>query len=361
MDVLKTNADLKRVGKRLEVLAHDFDGSHIEPLRPVLAPDRDETRLWVEIRHGGQRDGVGVTRWTTIEAQRFANPDARLIAAADFLHEHGSLSEVERELLEDISWTTFDRFLDSPRLRDMLGLGWEDRTLMAKAPKEEIAKGLRSVAFAVATGEFTSRKHNKVDDRVAALNALPEGSLPDPTMKIAPVRLSELTGSEVATSRSKPVTKKRAKPDPKTRDKLFKKIDFDVTDNRILGLFYELCGLSVKRTPNACAVLLRVFLEMSVVHYLNAKGVGIYRSGGHQAELHVLIERAFKKLKEVDASLDLNEIEKIVEARTVKGRMGQLHDWVHTRNIFPSHSDLVAMADELTPFLAAIWKEESDA
>lgn len=357
MDVFKQDATFSRVGQRMEALAKTFNKSDVEPIKAVLAPNRASTRHWVEIRHLGPQEGVGVTRWNTIEKNRFADAESRMVVAADFLHKHGGLSDVEKELLDDLAWTTFDRFLEAPKTRALLGLGYENGSLVALAPKEEIAKGLRAIAFKIASGEFDSRKQNSVQQRVDAVKSLPKGTLPDLSQKIEPVKLAEITGQEKSpTAEEKPKHRSKPKRDPKNRDRLFRKSDLNISDKRVAGVFDELCELSAKSKPNACAVLLRVMLEMSVLHYLEAHGIGTQGKGGHQTELHILIDRAFTQMKKLNSNLDLHAIEELVNAKRTGVRMRELHKYVHSRHIFPAHSDLVAMADEITPFLLEIWK-----
>lgn len=143
---------------------------------------------------------MGVTRWNTNEKNRFADGESRLVVAADFLNQHGGLSDVEKELLDDLAWTTFDRFLESPKTRTLLGLGYEDGSLVALVPKEEIAKGLRSIASRIASGEFDSRKQNTVEERGKAIKGLPESAMPALSQSTEPFRLADMTGDEASSN-----------------------------------------------------------------------------------------------------------------------------------------------------------------
>ncbi len=74
LEVFSTSAAMKRLQTKLRDLSDRFDKASCEPLKVVLAPSRQSTQHWVQLRHSGEADGVGVTRWKYIESQRFADP-----------------------------------------------------------------------------------------------------------------------------------------------------------------------------------------------------------------------------------------------------------------------------------------------
>ncbi|MDO9639700.1 MAG: hypothetical protein Q7J44_14260 [Pseudotabrizicola sp.] len=369
LDAFESSADLKRCKAKLLGLAASFSRSTVEPIKVVLAPNREATRYWVQLRHSGEGDGVGVTRWRVIESARFTDPKSRIVAVADLLFTEGDLSGVEKEMLDELAWSTFDRFIDSPRLREVLCFEVVEGMVITTSPRNRVVNALREIAFRVAKGEFDSRKQNSVEDRLNALAQLPSGVLPprptversgegdeeglhgsDPVEKDPPAAIGtkpDVTGVLPAVKSTKSTTR--------AKDRLFRRSDFVVTEPRLQDILKELSDLPLSSKPNACAVLLRVFLEMSVLHYLQDAGQGTDGRGGKQAELFVLVERAFKHMKLKDPSLQMPQIESLVAAQTTGLRLRELHSYVHNRHYFPAPADLLAAAGELTPFLRKIW------
>ena len=364
-----SSADLKRCKVKLLALSGSFSRAIVEPIKVVLAPNREATRYWVQLRHSGEGDGVGVTRWRAIESARFTDPKSRIVAVADLLFTEGDLSGVEKEMLDDLSWTTFDRFIDSPRLRAILCFEVIDGVVVTTSPRNRVINALREIAFRVAKGEFDSRKQNSVQDRIDALALLPSGVLPPRPVAAEPSEREEKRQSDESDAAPASSAAASAKPEAtgaqsttrpsrsasRAKDRLFRRSDFVVTDPRLQDILKELSDLPLSSKPNACAVLLRVFLEMSVLHYLQNAGQGTEGKGGQQAELFVLVERAYKHMKQKESGLQMPQIESLVQAKTTGLRMRELHSYVHNRHYFPAPSDLLAAAGELTPFLRKIW------
>lgn len=363
LEAFNATPELNRIQARLSEIASKFARSRVEPIRAVLAVDRAATQYWVQLRHNGEGDGVGVTRWRTVESLRFADPSARLVVVADLLFSEGELSHVEKEMFDDLPWTTFDRFIDSPRLREILCFEVINGVFTPSAPRHRVITALREIAFRVASGEYDSRKQNSVDDRISALMELPNGVLPPRIDGSTGVPEDKGSGEKPSGKRSGGSTKsesgstgdtKRSRSE-RPQDRLFRRTDFTIIDTRISQILKELSELPVSSKPNACAVLLRVFLEMSVLHYLNKQGVGTTSKGGQQAELYVLVERTYDKMKMLDDTMAMPEIEALIAARTTGTRMRELHSYVHNRHQFPAPSDLIAAANELSPLLKKIW------
>ncbi len=226
---------------------------------------------------------------------------------------------------------------------------------MTRASKERVATAFREVAFRISRGELNSRKNNGVDERLAALRDLPSGVLP-PIIDEGDVLEDANETSAVPSVPVAESVRTPRKADPVPRDRLFKKSDFNVTEKRESQVFKELCDLPVSNKPNACAVLLRVFLEMSVLHYLTKAGIGTGGGKGRPyAELDILFERAYLQMQKQEPGLVLPGIDAMLVARTTVLRMRELHSYVHNRHIFPAPADLQAFASELTQFIKKIW------
>ena len=68
----------------------------------------------------------------------------------------------------------------------------------------------------------------------------------------------------------------RRRPDPSDRKEVVPKgCPINVTDNRISEIYKELRTLKLGEARNAIAVLLRVFLELSVDHWLERNGISL--------------------------------------------------------------------------------------
>ena len=57
----------------------------------------------------------------------------------------------------------------------------------------------------------------------------------------------------------------------------------------------ELKGLKIEDFPNAAAVLLRVFLELSIDYYLDARGISITFKNDHNQKIEKTLKRSLRK------------------------------------------------------------------
>lgn len=91
----------------------------------IVFDSRVEAEPWMELRHGGEQDGVGLNPWDPTQKTRFngqrgkKDPNAQALMLIDYAE---SKELVKSELLEKIKLTTVTRFLGNPVFRNMLGL-----------------------------------------------------------------------------------------------------------------------------------------------------------------------------------------------------------------------------------------------
>ena len=130
-----------------------------------------------------------------------------------------------------------------------------------------------------------------------------------------------------------------------------------IRDSRLQGIAHELRTLNLEEHPNAIAVLLRVFLELSADVYM-CETEGTRGNSGLQASLG-------KKVRDVTDSLVTSG--KLSEAQAQPARSAthknsfltpsvpRMHQWVHNRYMPPGPSDLRNEWDNLQPWFEAVW------
>lgn len=136
-----------------------------------------------------------------------------------------------------------------------------------------------------------------------------------------------------------------------------KTLRLNINDPRIKAIFVELQHLEVDRFSNACSVLLRVLVELSVDAYIAQHSL--------MTDSERMNAKLAKKLKDVsghlygqqkiDIQLDravgrIADNQMVISASTIT-----LNQYVHNRFTFPKGVDLKTAWDELQPFIAAIW------
>jgi hypothetical protein len=150
----------------------------------------------------------------------------------------------------------------------------------------------------------------------------------------------------------------RAKPQTSRQTVIPKNCSLWIQHGRINTIYHELLNLSIEDFTNACAVLLRVFLELSLDHYIDQNSLISNEGERMQAPLSKKLKKVASALRGEDkVSLQVERtITKIADASGMfNASTVTLHQYVHNHYTYPSPGDLRTAWDELDPFMQALW------
>lgn len=348
-----------RLQRQMENLASIFQKSKVEPIAAYEVGSRDEGRYWIELRHNGEDEGRGVVAWRPIVAARFREREPA-IQALDMVLEHGKFSEDEaEEIRSKFSLTTLRRLMESKEALSLLGLTVKNKELRTTIPGSELMKPLKRIIRDIADKNVDSRSFNKTEQMVAYLKGFPKGDTASLAKKVPERPVEAIQKAEFAKSDAKP-TRRRQKTATERTQIVPKSCSINVTDNRIAEIYGELRTLRLTEARNAIAVLLRVFLEMSVDHFLESNGgdLTIKRPGAP-----VRHKKLDKKLTEVVAMLvsvgvpeaHFASVKRALSVDTSPMNIDLWHRYVHDRYATPSPAELTAAWDQAQPLFEKIW------
>lgn len=249
-----------------------------------------------------------------------------------------------------------NRLLSTPEVRERLGIDISEKTVIANHPTEEVAKGLTRVVEDLSTGKIKVTDIYHLTDRLNYINSIPRTYLPLKRTRLKnPVTLASLT-SGTPSGKTAPKKKRRARQRVRTT-LIPRECQLDVDPPRINAIYTELSNLSLEQYPNACSVLLRVFIELSVDHYLSDKKV----LNDQQIRSLPLAKRLKKAadylhgLGKMNAKLR-DAIHKVADSKHVlSASTPTLNQYVHNEYVFPKGNDLRAAWDEVQPFAEHLW------
>lgn len=350
--------------KRLSDLSKRYQRRPIPSFKCVLFESEEAARHWIYIRHTGQNDGAGLVTWGSAEKDRFQarhsgklKPAGQVIA---FVEAHGDLSAAAKASKKGVQ-TNVERLVETTDVRKTLGIDIVDGDVVSLYPLEEVVKGLTRIVEDLKTGVMTVPKLYHAEQRKKYVASFARTDLPKKsTVLTDPVVLTDLTSG-----RGKPrtvkgsTTRKRStrKPPPRTTVIPTTTAQLNVAPPRINGIYNELLSMSAEQYPNACSVLLRVFVELSVDHHLDDKQL--------MTEAELRNTPLAKKLK--TAAQDLKKTRKIAAklCTAVEGiangpsflapGVPTFNQYVHNQFVFPKPFELYAAWDELTPFMEKLW------
>ncbi len=164
------------------------------------------------------------------------------------------LSSKARAVVEDpreFNMTTLARIFEKPIGKSFLGINLDSKGILKfKISKKVLGKRLKRIVEDVATGVKNSRDLN-TDEEIKKY-------------------LEEIKGGKITleAKKSKQVSPKNVVP-PKIGTGLVpSNFQHSISSPRLLAVLDELQRPLVKKYPNACSVLLRVFLELATYEYL---------------------------------------------------------------------------------------------
>jgi hypothetical protein len=186
--------------------------------------------------------------------------------------EHGGFGENEAEAIRSgFSLTTLRGFMESKDARAEIGLTVTDGQLRTELPGGELIKPLKKIVLDIANKEIDSRRFNKTEQMLGYLRGFKKADKADLSKKVAERPVEGIQKAEFAREARK-TGGRRQSARPERRQIVPKNCSIKVTDNRIGEIYQELQTLKLEDARNAIAVLLRVFLEMSVDHFLENNG-----------------------------------------------------------------------------------------
>jgi len=343
--------------KKLMALSAAYHEDPISEIDCVLFDDEEAARHWIEVRHTGVNDGVGVAGWDSNNTDAWkARHGAKRNTSGQIID---FLKSVDSDLRTVGIATSLRRLISTPEVRDAIGLKLEKGQLSSLYPASEVLKGLEHIVEQLSTGELPVKEIYEAEQRKNYAKGLPSSARPSGKPLPQPIPLEDLpapgtkrTAKKKATKKPKPTAKKGSPADDSTT-LIPKDCGISPQPPRINDVFVELNTLDYTKYPNAASVLLRVFVELSVDHHIERNGnePGMAKLG--------------EKLKLV--ADDLNNTKKIPDqlrkaihnVATGNGLLGvsvkSMNQYVHNKYTYPKVSDLKSSWNELQPFLEALW------
>lgn len=248
-------------------------------------------------------------------------------------------------------FTTLARIFDSSVGRDFLHVDKDsDHGLRGITAKSEFIKGFTKLVSDVALGKESSRTLNRNEDIKAYFKKWHRDELPA-KRRASFVPSDIIKGKSVASTQAKketPSTGKKSKQIPKTV--LPRDLQIRFGSDRLIDIRRELTKLKREKFPNAGAVLLRVFFELAVIHYLDRIGELsplIQKLGGKGKlpfgipTMKQLAPAITKITKERLSASDANKVEKAIRYDAAAPfTISDLHAFVHQANDLPSARDI---------------------
>jgi hypothetical protein len=338
-------------------LAVKYKNNPIQEFECVIFPDREQADPWIQLIHRGQSQGAGLVEWDGQVAARY---DERkgigekgasvALQILDLIQDNKKLSQKTHAKIENGKFpiTSLTRLLNTPYVRKKIGL--QIRNGAIESIEGKTVEGLAQIVEDLGTEYKTVSDIKRVDQRIKYVDELfdphPAATEPDSVTNTLP-KSSPL-----------PVNKKKTPKVAKLRTTLIpKEFSAEISQHRINKIFVELKNLNVDEFPNAVAVMLRVFLELSLDHHLEA----VLKWPEQQIDNSTLAQKLIAVVNDFDSrklmsSKELAVIRKAAGGQTLLvASVKTLHAYVHNKHFSPIPSELRIAWDDLALFISNLW------
>jgi len=348
--------------KRFRKLSERFDEHPITSVVTVVMASEDEAVPFLRLRHMGQMGGAGLVTWNAADVQRFEARRGKPSIELQILDrlEHGKhITAEERRDFRKEGITTLRRLIGTPEVREQLGLD-VDRAkgrLSFLYPDDEVYKGLKRIVSDIAKRKQSSRSLGSQPQRVKYVRGLPAADRPNPATALPaprerpPVSAGDPPASDGATPAARRhVNRDRAHVAP-GQPKL------NITHHRLKRIYGELHDLKPGTLPNASAALLRVFVELSLDHFIHEHRIPTKGPDGRDLSLKkkaIAVATELKTLQIVNAK-QAGAIINTVSQEYGSGSAEGLHTWLHEMSHNPKPKDIILTWDNLQLLLEKIW------
>lgn len=377
-----TSNSLRQKYAKLHEKHKDFALKSIECL---VVDTREEANIWIERKHEGEMNGAGTVKWNSEQSARFraskTGKDTRAVQLIDFMKAATEGDAEFTEQLRKVKATNLERLISTPEVCSDLGLLYNHGEFTSKYECEEVLKGLKAIVKRLSQDDFNVSQIYHKDDRLSFMGSIPPEELPDTSRRATDTWLlkdyssqrgvqgkSGVKEDDTATGVVDDNTAGTDNDQRPTRRWHFVPdgLKLAIPNERSNRILSELKQLSHVAMPNACAVMMRVFLELSVDCYLE--------------EFHLLKNGAVSASKDPrDLKQKTNEVinqmiqQKIyldqAKAKGIRTEINNdksvfsidtLNAYVHNLTFNPIPETLMLSWDNIEPFIVAVWKAIND-
>ncbi len=344
--------------RQLKKLGDTFREAPINDVQCVVLPDRDAANHWIQLRHRGEQQGRGTVAWDGLAAARYEQRRGggraqAALQAIDLVRQRASLDPAVLARLGDVPITTVQRLLNDPQVRATLGVELKNGALTTQLSEKEVLKGLTRIIRDAALGQLRVSRIETKEDRANYINSFRRSELPAASTTRGPSRV--LAPAPATTS-----TPKQAKlvdPSSKRATLIPRVARLTIAETKANDIFHELRHIKIEEFPYAIAVLFRVFLELSVDHYITSKKLMI-KLELDKAKLRAKLIKVAEHLEQsgVMTKRETKILHFIANPQHfLAASVDTLHSYVHDAHFAASPSDLKAAWNSLEPFFTKFW------
>ncbi len=332
----------------------------------VVCADRMEADVWIKRKHAKGLNGIGVEQWNSQQKQRF---DERTIGKASdviqvltLLNDSESVDQQIKHKLPDLKSTNLQRLLADPYVRTSLGITKKDGRLYSVIDRTTMLSGLVDIVKCLMNPDFVVGDiYNKANRKTFIDNLFSQQGTPISRGQ----KENEWSFLEKSNNVNKVKPHKPSLEVVNTRNArttiIPRKFKLPITNKRIACVFDELSKLSLKTYTNTIAVMVRIFLELSVDYYLELFGLikeDKLTACSSGQDLNTKVSNVINHMYNTNKlTKDLSKgIRTEIKDQNSPLSVESLNAYVHNFRFTPKPQSLAISWDNMQPFFEILWE-----
>lgn len=327
-----------------------------------------EADIWIKRKHSGELNGIGTVTWNAQQKQRFEEKtegkSSIPLQIITLLKSQENVSDAIKDSLSKLNITNLQRLMSDPYVREYLGLGINNGTLVSKVEVSEVVKGLVKIVTDILNPEFkVSEIYNREKRKqyIDNFDASQKPDLSNEALELWSVQDIANNKEQISANSKHRETKKTNNKKSENRVGLVpKNLILHINNPKINKIFEELKQIQVKTCPNASSVLLRVFLELSVDAYLErydlVKNNAITACSSSES-LNGKVCKVLNHMIQLGTmSNDLSKgIRTEINDKNSALSIESLNAYVHNEFFYPKADNLITGWDNIERFFIKLW------
>lgn len=344
----------------------------ISKMSCLVTSDEKKIAAIVSLRHNGENDGRGVVEWNTVQKIRNKINNHENDFETRTLNFLISIP-VDEETLESLNFTNLTRLMQDKYVQEMIGIHDDKKQITLDTSNKINEAALKQILYDFSGEEALPVKliYNKsdrkkyIDDVISKIQDSQsqginqEGKDTSTESHKDLSRDSSRTGKTDSSYPSKSTSGSKDRTNPVSTDRktvIPTKCKFQIDHVRLNSIYSELRKLHVESYPNACSVLFRVFVELSVDIYCKDKKVTGYGDRIKLKEKIRLVCEDFKAKKYMTDS-ELKPVNKAFSDDTASTSVGYWHTYIHNSNMNPKPIDIKTDWDNIERFMKILHEK----
>lgn len=347
----------KSFTKKVKAISVEFQKKSIKEIQCVVFSNPSDANRWIKLKHTGENKGRGTVPWDYQQMLRF---DAQMekkssigLQAIDFLKNCGDKTLMSK--LPKVSITNLERLLSDKNIQEVIGIRIKGGMLETDLLKEETQKGLIKIVQDIVDKKIRVKDIYTKDDRKRYIEKyFTDQFIPDKS------KLAENTwqlGVFGQQGHAKKV-KRRIIPPSTSREKIIPRdCVLSIKEPKSNSIYLELKDLNIDSFVNAGAVLLRVFIELSVDAFSEKYKLSLKDRKNNPIKFNQKVQQVVNYMENngIANKSELKGIQVAVSNKHNILSIDTFHSYVHNRHFSPIANDIKTTWDNIQIFMKKLW------